>query len=198
MTQEEEMAIEALAALPGVGDVADDGFSALVLRKIQQRRKRKALMLGAAGSAGSAIAGAQLTAMVGAMPAILSGSVVPPPPLSGVTVTALRILTTAPSGLVTVKPQVAGALASMVMLASSVLASCTVTELVVAPPLRHSATVAPSSMPAPLMVMSTVLPATTLLGVTDARLSRSPPPPPPPLSGEHASSLETVPLSVTV
>jgi hypothetical protein len=72
MTDEEELAIEALAALPGGtgDDIADDGFSALILRKIHQRRRRKALILGAAGSGGSAIAGAQLTAMVGAMPAV--------------------------------------------------------------------------------------------------------------------------------
>jgi len=37
MTDEEVQAIEALAALPGGpgDDIADDGFSALVLRKIQ-------------------------------------------------------------------------------------------------------------------------------------------------------------------
>lgn len=72
MTEEDDFAIEALATLPGGAgdDIADDGFSARVLRKIQGRRKRRALMLGAAGSAGSAIAGGQLTAMVSAMPAV--------------------------------------------------------------------------------------------------------------------------------
>lgn len=72
MTEEETRAIEALAALPGGpgDDIADDGFSAIVLRKINQRRRRKAMILGAAGSAGSAIAGAQLTAMVSSMPAM--------------------------------------------------------------------------------------------------------------------------------
>jgi len=72
MTEEEEFAIEALAALPGgAGDaISDDGFSAVVLKKIHQRRRRKRLLIGAAGSAGSAIAGAQVTAFVGAMPAM--------------------------------------------------------------------------------------------------------------------------------
>lgn len=87
MTEEETQAIEALAALPGGpgDDIADDGFSAIVLRKIHQRRRRRALMLGAAGSAGSAIAGAQLTAMVSAMPAVAATNDAVAPFLSAVT-----------------------------------------------------------------------------------------------------------------
>jgi len=87
MTEEETQAIEALAALPGGpgDDIADDGFSALVLRKIHQRRRRRALMLGAAGSAGSAIAGAQITAMVGAMPAMAATNDAVAPFLSAMT-----------------------------------------------------------------------------------------------------------------
>jgi|GEM_PF-1800897 len=87
MTEEETQAIEALATLPGGpgDDIADDGFSALVLRKIHQRRRRRALMLGAAGSAGSAIAGAQITAMVGAMPAMAATNDAVAPFLSAMT-----------------------------------------------------------------------------------------------------------------
>ena len=90
MTEEETQAIEALAALPGGpgDDIADDGFSALVLRKIHHRRRR-ALILGAAGSAGSAIAGAQITAMVGAMPAMAATNETVAPFLSAFTPEAI-------------------------------------------------------------------------------------------------------------
>ncbi len=100
MTEEEEFAIEALATLPGGAgdDIADEGFSALVLRKIQQRRRRRALMIGAAGSAGSAIAGAQLTAMVGAVPAIAATNENVAPFLTALTPEA--IATTGLAGLV--------------------------------------------------------------------------------------------------
>lgn len=62
--------LEALAALPGGDQIVDDGFSVRVIHKIAQRRRRKAVMVGLAGSIGSAIAGAQVTAVVSAMPAM--------------------------------------------------------------------------------------------------------------------------------
>ena len=101
MTDEEIHAIEALAALPGGpgDDIADNGFSAGVLRKIQQRRRRRNMMLGAAGSAGSAIAGAQLTAMVSAMPAVAATNESAAPFLSALTPEA--IAATAMAGLIT-------------------------------------------------------------------------------------------------
>lgn len=62
--------IAELAALQGgPGDqIADDGFSAGVLRGIGKRRRRRAIMISSAGSIGAAIAGAQLTSFFDAAP----------------------------------------------------------------------------------------------------------------------------------
>ncbi len=66
---EDDLRLEALAALPGspADDIADNGFSAGVIGQIGKRRRRRAIMVGAAGSIGSAIAGAQATSFMGAM-----------------------------------------------------------------------------------------------------------------------------------
>lgn len=66
---DDNLGLEALAAIPGGpgDDIPDDGFSARVIGGIARRRRRRAIMLGAAGTAGSAIAGAQFTAIANAM-----------------------------------------------------------------------------------------------------------------------------------
>lgn len=97
---EDDFAIEAMAALSGTDDIADDGFSALVIRKIARRRRRKTLTLGAVGSIGSAIAGAQLTGFVAAMPAMAATNETIAPFLTGFSPEA--IVTTGVAGLVAV------------------------------------------------------------------------------------------------
>ncbi len=97
---EDDFAIEALAALPGSDHIADDGFSVLIIRKIAQRRRRKNLTLGAVGSIGSALAGAQLTSFVAAMPAVAATNETIAPFLTGFTPEA--IVTTGVAGLVAV------------------------------------------------------------------------------------------------
>lgn len=91
MTNEDELAIEALGALAGsaADDIADNGFSAHVLKTIHQRRRRKHIIIGATGSIGSAIAGAYTTAMVGAMPAMAASSDAAIPFLTAITPEAI-------------------------------------------------------------------------------------------------------------
>lgn len=66
---DDDLRLEALAAIPGGpgDDIADDGFSARVIGGIARRRRRRTIMIGAAGTIGSAIAGAQFTAIANAM-----------------------------------------------------------------------------------------------------------------------------------
>ncbi len=66
---EDDMRLDALAAIPGGpgDDIADNGFSARVIGGIARRRRRRTIMIGAAGTIGSAIAGAQFTAIANAM-----------------------------------------------------------------------------------------------------------------------------------
>ncbi len=84
---DDDFTIEGLDALPGsaADEITDDGFSALVIRRIAQHRRRKAITLGATASIGSAIAGAQLTAIVGTMPAIAATNESVAPFLSAMT-----------------------------------------------------------------------------------------------------------------
>lgn len=99
---DDDFTIEGLDALPGSpgSEIADDGFSAGVIARIAKHRKRKAITLGAAGSIGSAIAGAQLTAFVGTMPTIVATNEAAAPFLSSMTPEA--IATTAVAGLAAV------------------------------------------------------------------------------------------------
>jgi len=99
---DDDFTIEGLDALAGstADEIMDDGFSASVIGRIAKHRKRKAITLGAAGSIGSAIAGAQMTAFVAAMPVAAATSDVASPLLNSVTIET--IAATALAGLAAV------------------------------------------------------------------------------------------------